>query len=411
MLIPVSDESMMRVMKLSERMSKLEESATLAVADRANALRAKGVDVVAFTTGEPDFDTPQHIKDAAVAALDKGLTKYTSAGGIAPLKEAIARKLERDNGLTYPPSSILISCGAKHSIYNVLQAVCNDGDEVLIPAPYWTSYPEMAKSAGAVPVIIPSTPERRFKITVDDLRAAITPRSKLLLLNSPCNPTGAVYNRDELAAIAAVAVEKDLLVLSDEIYEKLVYGGARHISIAALGREIFERTVVVNGVSKAYAMTGWRIGYAAGPREIIECAARLQSQSTSCPTSISQYASLTALNGPQDFIGRMVAEFQRRRDRALELLRAIDGIVCDRADGAFYLFPDISSFYGRCLNGTAIGDSTSFATALADDQGVVVVPGEAFGAGNHARISYTTSSETIDKGIRRIAAFIGKLRS
>lgn len=396
-------------MKLSERAQKIEESATLAFAERVNTLRAAGADIIPLVAGEPDFDTPDHIKEAAIAAIRKGLTKYTASSGIPALKTAVVRKLEEENGLKYPVSAILVSCGAKHSIYNILHAVCNEGDEALFQSPYWTSYPEMVKSAGATPVVVKTTPATGFKMTAETLRRALTPKSKALIFNSPSNPTGVVYSEEELRSIAAVAVEKNLLVISDEIYEKLVYGGVRHVSIASLGKEIFDRTVVVNGVSKAYAMTGWRIGYSAGPREIMELAKKLQSQTTSNPTSIAQYAALAALESPQDTVVSMTAEFNKRRDLAMEMLSKIEGIPCVKPDGAFYLFPDVSKFYGKSAGGLKIANSHSFAEALLEKGGVAAVAGVEFGAENHIRFSFATSREKITAGMERLGRFLREI--
>jgi len=366
------------------------------------------VDVVSFTAGEPDFDTPEHIKKAAVDALAKGYTKYTAATGLPALKKAVADKFRRDNGLSYDPSQVVVSCGGKHSLFNVILAVLEEGDEAIIPAPYWVSYPEMVKCAGAKPVIVQTGEEEGFKVTPEKVRAAVTPRTKLLLLNSPSNPTGMVYSADELKVLADVAVEKDLLVISDEIYEKLCFG-TPFASIAALRPGMTERTVVVNGASKAYAMTGWRIGYAAGPKEIMAAVGRMQSQSTSNATSIAQYATLAALEGDQSCVEAMRQEYARRRDVIVGLLRAIPGVTCGEPRGAFYVFPRVAALYGRRFRGTPLSGSVAFAGALLDHAHVGTVPGSGFGNDGHIRLSYATSMEKIREGLDRLRKFVGEL--
>lgn len=393
---------------LSRRASQVEESVTLAMTEKANQMRARGVDVISFSAGEPDFDTPEHIKKAALEALAKGYTKYTAATGLPALRKAVAAKFLRDNSLSYDPSQIVVSCGAKHSIYNVLQAVLEEGDEAIIPAPYWVSYPEMVKCAGASPVIVPTTEAEGFKLRPDRLRAAVTPRTKLLILCSPSNPTGAVYTAEELRALADVAVEKDLLVLSDEIYEKLCYG-VPFASIAAARPEMMERTVVVNGASKAYSMTGWRIGYAAGPREIMAAVGRMQSQSTSNATSIAQYAALAALEGDQSCVETMRREYARRRDAVVARLRAMPGITCAEPHGAFYVFPRVAALYGKRGEGRPVSGSVAFAEALLEKAHIAVVPGSGFGNDEHIRLSYATSMEKIQAGLDRLEKFVRSL--
>jgi aspartate aminotransferase len=393
---------------LSRRASEVEESITLAMTEKAAKLRAQGVDVVSFTAGEPDFDTPEHIKQAAIDALAKGFTKYTAATGLPALRKAVAEKFRRDNSLSYDPSQIVVSCGAKHSLFNVILAVLEEGDEAIIPAPYWVSYPEMVKCAGAKPVIVQATEKEEFKVNPDKLRGAITPRTKLLLLNSPSNPTGMVYTADELKALADVAVEKDLLVISDEIYEKLCFG-IPFASIAALRPGMMERTVVVNGASKAYAMTGWRIGYAAGPREIMSAVGRMQSQSTSNATSIAQYAVIAALEGDQSCVEKMRQEYAKRRDYIVGRLRAIPGITCGEPRGAFYVFPRVAALYGKKHQGKPVSGSAAFAGALLDDAHVGTVPGSGFGNDEHIRLSYATSMEKIREGIDRLEKFVRDL--
>lgn len=393
---------------LSRRASQVEESVTLAMTEKASQMRAQGIDVISFSAGEPDFDTPEHIKKAAIDALAKGYTKYTAATGLPALRKAIAAKFLRDNGLSYEPAQIVVSCGAKHSIYNVLQAVLEEGDEAIIPAPYWVSYPEMVKCAGAAPVIVPTTEAEGFKLRPEKLRAAITSRTKLLILCSPSNPTGAVYTAEELRALADVAVEKDLLVLSDEIYEKLCYG-VPFASIAAARPEMKERTVVVNGASKAYSMTGWRIGYAAGPREIMAAVGRMQSQSTSNATSIAQYAALAALEGDQSCVEAMRREYARRRDAVVARLRAIPGITCAEPHGAFYVFPRVAALYGKRCEGRPLSGSAAFAEALLEKAHVATVPGSGFGNDEHIRLSYATSMEKIQAGLDRLERFVRSL--
>jgi aspartate aminotransferase len=393
---------------LSRRAGEVEESVTLAMTEKAAQLRARGADVISFTAGEPDFDTPEHIKKAAVDALQKGYTKYTAATGMPTLRRAVAEKFRRDNGLSYDPSQVVVSCGAKHSLFNVILAVLEEGDEAIVPAPYWVSYPEMVKCAGARPVIVQAGEQDDFKITPETLRAAVTPRTKVLLLNSPSNPTGMVYTADELGALADVALEKDLLVISDEIYEKLCFG-TPFASIAALRPGMTERTVVVNGASKAYAMTGWRIGYAAGPKEIMSAAGRMQSQSTSNATSISQYAALAALEGDQSCVETMRQEYAKRRDYVVGRLRAVPGVTCGEPRGAFYVFPRVEALYGKKFRGTPITGSAAFAGALLDHAHVGTVPGSGFGNDGHIRLSYAIAMEKIREGMDRLEKFVREL--
>lgn len=390
---------------LSRRASEVEESVTLAMTEKAAQLRARGVDVISFTAGEPDFDTPEHIKRAAAEALAKGYTKYTAATGLPALKKAVAEKFRRDNGLSYDPSQIVISCGAKHSLFNVILAVLEEGDEALIPAPYWVSYPEMVKCAGARPVILRTSEENGFKVTPELLEPAVTPRTKLLILNSPSNPTGIVYTEEELRAVAEVAIRRDFLIVSDEIYEKLCFG-VPFTSVASLGPEIQARTVVVNGASKAYAMTGWRIGYAAGPREIMAAVGRMQSQSTSNATSIAQYAAIAALEGDQSCVEEMRREYARRRDYIVSRLRGIPGLSCGTPQGAFYVFPRVSALYGKTYRGTPVSGSVAFSAALLEHAHVGTVPGIGFGEDGHIRLSYTISMEKIREGLDRLEQFV-----
>lgn len=391
-------------MKLSPAVQKIKPSITLAVTARAGAMKARGIDVISLSAGEPDFDTPVHIADAAVAAIRAGFTKYTPASGTTELKKAICEKFRRDNGLNYSPAQVMVNCGAKHSDFLAMFAVAGPGDEVIIPAPYWVSYPDMALLAGATPVIIEGRPENGLRITARQLREAITPRTRLLVLNSPSNPTGMVYSEAELRELAEVIIEKDILVLADEIYEKLVYDGNRHVSIGALSDEIFRRTITVNGVSKAYSMTGWRIGYTAGPEEIIKAMGAVQSQETSNPTSISQAAALAGLTGPEDFLVEWITEYDRRRRFMVDRLNAMDGVSCLMPEGAFYVFPDVSGLYGRSFNGKPIGGSVEFCDYMLEEQKIAMVPGVGFGADNYVRLSYAISMDDIEKALDRFEA-------
>jgi aspartate aminotransferase len=394
---------------LAERTKLIKPSVTLAIAAKAGKLRAEGIDVVNFSAGEPDFDTPQRIKDAAIDALRKGMTKYTDVKGIEPLREAIAEKYQREHNLEYRKEDVLVSCGAKHSIYNVLQAVVNSGDEVVIPAPYWVSYSDMALLAGGVPKLIPTNESTGFRIKPAQLQAALTPKTRVFLLNSPCNPTGTSYGLDDLRTIAGVLEKHDCLVLADDIYEKIVYDGFQIDNIVTLCPALRDRTVIINGVSKTYAMTGWRIGYALGPSDVIAAAAKIQSQSTSNPTSIAQAAALEAIRGPQDEIAPMVREFHRRRNAIVEKLNTVDGIHCLKPEGAFYVFPNIASLIGRTANGKRLGSPCDVADYLLEEAKVAAVPGEDFGSNEHIRFSYATSLQDIEKGCARIREAVSKL--
>jgi aspartate aminotransferase len=384
-------------MKLARRVASIQPSPTLAITSKAKAMKAEGIDVVGFGAGEPDFDTPAHIKAVAKKALDDGYTKYTPVPGSPQLKDAIIAKFQRDNGLEYQRENIIVSVGAKHSIYNVGQALFEEGDEIIIPAPYWVSYPDIALLAGATPVIVDTKEETGFKLSPEQLERAITPRTKCVILNSPSNPTGAAYTGEELKRIADVIVRRDVTVLSDDIYEKIVYDNFRFESIASFGEEIRKRTIVVNGLSKAYSMTGWRIG--------------IQSQSTSNPVSFCDKAAIEALNGPQDFLKEWVAEFDRRRRTIVERLHKIPGVSCLLPQGAFYVFPNFSRVYGKKTpSGKEIDGSTSLAAYLLEDHKVASVPGVAFGADDYQRLSYATSMKNIEKGIDRIEEAIKALR-
>lgn len=389
---------------LSERVTRIKPSPTLAIDAKAKALKASGEDVINFGVGEPDFDTPEHIKEAAVQALKDGFTKYTAVGGIDLLKDAIIEKLDQDNGLVYNREEIIVSCGAKHSLYNIAQALYGPGDEVIIPAPYWVSYPDQVIMNDATPVIVKTDESNSFMLTPDDLVNTVTERTKALILNYPSNPTGLAYDRKTLESIAEIAMKHKFIIISDEIYEKLIYDGAKHTSIASLGKEIQSRTLLVNGLSKSHAMTGWRIGYTAGPAEIIKAMTKIQSQSTSNPNSIAQMAALEALTGPQDFLARMIDEFDGRRKFLVNELNTIDGINCTMPKGAFYVFPNTSDLYGKIYGGRQISSSSDLALYLLEEAKVALVPGDAFGNDNHVRISYATGLDDIKRGIGRIKA-------
>ena len=398
---------------LADRLKTLAPSSTLAVQAKARELRARGVDVISFGAGEPDFDTPERIKDAAVQAMRRGQTKYTEVGGIPELRAAVCAKLKRDQGLDYTPAEILVSCGAKHTLYNIATALLNPGDEVVVPSPFWVSYPEQARLLDAVPVPVETREASGFDLDPARVRDAITPRTKLIVLNSPNNPTGAVFSVEALEAVARLAVEADLLVVSDECYEALTFEG-RHVSIAALGPDVKARTLVINTCSKAYAMTGWRIGYAAGPRALIRAMTDVQSQVTSNPSSVAQWAAVEALAGPQDEVRTMVAEFDRRRHLIVDGLNRLDGVACARPRGAFYAFANVSGLFGRSSAGAAgttrLGGSLDVAAFLLEAARVAVVPGLDFGSDAHVRLSYATSDALIREGLARMDAAIRQLR-
>ena len=388
-------------MLLSKRAQSIKPSATLAIDAKAKALKTRGVDVISFGTGEPDFDTPVNIKDAAKKALDSGFTKYCPVGGTPDLKAAIIEKLKKDNNLEYAPEEIIVSCGAKHSLYNLFQAVLNPGDQVIIPAPYWVSYPDMAALAGAKSKFIKTKESDGFKMTPEQLKKAIGKKTKAVIINSPSNPTGASYTFDELKVIADICVDNKLLIVADDIYEKLVYGGFKFSSIASVSPETKALTVVVNGVSKSYSMTGWRIGYAAGPKEIITAMTNIQSQSTSNPTSIALKAATEALNGPQDSVEMMRVEFEKRRKYIVERLNSIKGVKCFNPEGAFYVFPNIKKLLGKTYNGKQVNTCIEFADYLLETARIAVVPGSPFGAPGYIRLSYATSMENIKNGLDR----------
>jgi aspartate aminotransferase len=397
------------MISLAERTLLIKPSVTLAIAAKAGKLRSEGIDVINFSAGEPDFDTPDRIKAAAIEALKKGMTKYTDVRGIEPLRKAIARKYLGEYGLKYQLNEILVSCGAKHSLYNLLQAVVNPGDEVLVPAPYWVSYADMALLAGGVPKIIQTSEASGFRISAQQLAEALSLRTRVFVLNSPSNPTGASYQQNELMAIAQILEKHNCLIVTDDIYDKIVYDGFTIQNLVTLAPSLRDRSVIVNGVSKSYAMTGWRIGYALGPADIIDAAAKIQSQSTSNPTSIAQAAALEAIQGPQDDIAMMVGEFAKRRNVVLERLNAIRGVQCLKPQGAFYVFPNIAGFIGKNVNGKRLVSPCDVADYLLEEAKVAVVPGEDFGSNAHIRLSYATSLENIEEGCRRMRGAFEKI--
>jgi aspartate aminotransferase len=397
------------MMKLSARINSIKPSPTLAITMKANALRAEGRDVIGFGAGEPDFDTPDNVKKAAIQAIEEGFTKYTPVGGIDELKDAIIGKLNRDNKLNYTRAQIVVSCGAKHTLYNLAQVLFEEGDEVIIPSPYWVSYPDIVILTGAKPVILKTNASDGFKIGPGQLEEVINPRTRAVIINSPSNPTGAVYTQAELVELAEVFVKKDVLAISDDIYEKILYDGISFANMATVNADMKERTVVVNGVSKSHAMTGWRIGYAAGPVEIIAAATKLQSQNTSNPTSIAQKAAVEALNGDQAIVEAMVKEFEKRRNIMVDRLNAIPGITCMTPQGAFYVFPEIAGLLGRKYGGKVLATSSDVAAWLLDEANVAVIPGGEFGQDDHIRLSYATSMSNIEKGLKRIRDAIMKL--
>jgi aspartate aminotransferase len=396
--------------KLASRLDPIKPSITLAVTAKAARLKAEGVDVVSFGAGEPDFDTPAHIKDAARAALDQGVGKYTEVGGILPLRKAIAAELGGVHRTKIEPDQVLVSTGAKHSLYNLFMALLDPGDEVLIPAPYWVSYPDMVMLAGGRPVILETRAEDDFAVTAAQVAAACSAHTRAIVLNNPSNPTGAVYTRAQIEALAKVVVERDLLVISDDIYRQLVYGDGEYVSIAAVSPEVCARTILVDGVSKTYAMTGWRIGYTAGPLPLIKAMAKIQGQSTSNPTHISQIAALAALTGPQACVAEMRRAFDERRVEMVRLLRAIPGVQCREPKGAFYAFPDVSAYVGKKTpEGSILDDDVQLCDWLVEVGKVAVVPGSGFGAPGFVRLSYACSMANIQDGVGRLARALGSL--
>jgi aspartate aminotransferase len=396
-------------MKLAARVSRITPSPTLAMTATAKAMVAQGLDVVDFSSGEPDFDTPEPVKAAAEAAIRAGFTKYTPSSGIDELRDAIIDKLRTEQGLRYEKSQVLVSCGAKHSLYNLAEALLEAGDEIIIPAPYWVSYADQALLNDATPVFLSTSESNGYAIDPEDVGRLVTPRTKAIIVNSPCNPTGATYDRSTLEAIATIALRHNLVIISDEIYEKVLYDGVTHISIATLSSEVAARTVVINGVSKAYAMTGWRIGFAAGPKELVTAMANIQSQSTSNPCSISQKAAVAALKLGAPFTDQMVVEFDRRRKCMVDGLNRIPGVACRMPSGAFYAFPNIRAVLGRRGPLDPVSSPQELANYLLKEVHVAVVPGEPFGSRDHIRLSYATGMETIRKGLDRLMQALGKL--
>ena len=386
--------------RLAERLKKINPSSTLTITSKAKKLKAEGRDIVSFGAGEPDFDTPDFVKEAGVAAIKLGFTKYTPTTGTPELKKAICEKFKKDNSLDYDPGQIVVSCGAKHSIFNILFVLIDRGDEVLIPCPYWVSYPEMVNLCEGTPKFVKTKPENKFKMTLEDLERHINPKAKILILNSPGNPTGCVYTSQELQEIAKICVKKKIFVISDEIYEKIIYDEATHTSIASLGKDIFDLSITVNGLSKSYSMTGWRIGYLAGPQDIVDAISKLQDHTTSCPSSISQKAAVAALSDSGDFVKKLTLEFQQRRDYCLKRLSGMQRIGFVKPEGAFYIFCDISKTRLKSL---------SFANRLLDEALVAVIPGDGFGRDDYIRISFATNMEQLEKGLNRIEEWLNKL--
>jgi len=396
-------------MKLASRADRIKPSPTLAITAKAQALRAQGRDIIGFGAGEPDFDTPLNIKKAAIKAIEDGFTKYTPVGGIEELKDAISAKLKNDNGLEYGRSQIVVSCGAKHSLFNLAQVLFEAGDEVIVPAPYWVSYPDIVVLSDATPVIVQTSEKSGFKLDPADLRVAITPRTKAVVINSPSNPTGSTYTLEELKKLAEVILEKKIIAISDDIYEKILYDGMPFGEIASLSPEMRDQTIVVNGVSKSHSMTGWRIGYAAGPENVIKAVTDYQSQNTSNPTSIAQKAAVEAISGDQGTVSMMVGEFQKRRNFIVDALNDMPGVSCLKPEGAFYVFPNVSGLYGRTFNGKLVKSSADITEFLLEKANVAVVPGVVFGNDNHIRLSYATSMRNIEEGMTRIKTAFSQL--
>ena len=390
------------MLSLSQRSEKVAPSSTLAITAKINSMQAEGIDIVKFAAGEPDFDTPEYIKDAAIESLRNGFTKYTPVAGITELREAVVEKFKRDNNLVYSPSQIIVSCGAKHSIYNILQAICNPGDEVVFAAPYWVSYPEMVKLADAKPIVVETTADQNFCMKPEQIESVLSDRTKAIIISSPSNPTGTVYDAATLAQIGEFALKHQFYVISDEIYESLLYDNLKHQSIASLDEAVQEITFVVNGVSKAYSMTGWRIGYAAGPEKAIQAMSRIQSHSTSNPTSIAQIGALTALTASQEAVEEMRRAFEERRNVICQRFDEIEGFTYAKPQGAFYIFPDVSAHYGRNINGKTVNGSLDMTAYLLVNARVGVIPGSASGADNHLRLSFATSLAEINRGLDRI---------
>ena len=396
-------------MELSRKAQAIEPSLTLAITAKAKEMKEKGIDVISFSAGEPDFNTPKNIINAAIKAMEDGNTKYTSVNGILQLREAICKKLKDDNGLEYNPSQIVVSTGAKQSLANTFLAILNPGDEVIVSTPYWVSYPELIKLADGKPVFVEGDEKSNYKFTKENLEKAVTAKTKAIVLNTPNNPTGTIYNKEELEVIADFAKKYDIIIISDEMYEKLIYDNENHISIASLSKDAYERTIVINGLSKSYAMTGWRIGYCAASEKIAKLMISIQSHVTSNVCSITQYAALEALNGPQDEITKMINEFEKRRNYMINRIESIDNLSIVKPKGAFYIMINIENCLGKEINGKILNDSMEFCASLLENEKLAVIPGKAFGLNNYIRVSYATSMEAIKEGLNRIESFIKKL--
>lgn len=396
-------------MELSRKAQAIEPSLTLAITAKAKEMKEKGIDVISFSAGEPDFNTPKNIINAAIKAMEDGNTKYTSVNGILQLREAICKKFKDDNGLEYNPSQIVVSTGAKQSLANTFLAILNPGDEVIVSTPYWVSYPELIKLADGKPVFVEGDEKSNYKFTKENLEKAVTAKTKAIVLNTPNNPTGTIYNKEELEVIADFAKKYDIIIISDEMYEKLIYDNENHISIASLSKDAYERTIVINGLSKSYAMTGWRIGYCAASEKIAKLMISIQSHVTSNVCSITQYAALEALNGPQDEITKMINEFEKRRNYMINRIESIDNLIIVKPKGAFYIMINIENCLGKEINGKILNDSMEFCASLLENEKLAVIPGKAFGLNNYIRVSYATSMEAIKEGLNRIESFIKKL--
>lgn len=397
-------------MQLSKKAGNINPSITLAITAKAKELKNQGVDVVSFGAGEPDFNTPENIINAAIKAMKDGKTKYTPAGGVLELKETICNKFKKDNKLEYKTSQITISTGAKQCLANAFMAVLNPGDEVLIPVPYWVSYPELVKLADGIPVFVETLKENNYKYTISDLESAVTEKTKAILINSPNNPTGTIYHENELLEIAEFAKKHDLLIVSDEIYEKLIYDGEKHVSIATLSEDAYNRTIVINGVSKTYAMTGWRLGYAAASEEITKLMTSIQSHMTSNTNTITQYAAIEALNGPEEELNVMIKEFENRRNFMIDKLSKLPEISIIKPSGAFYIMVNISAYLNTTFKNQSISNSVEFSKVLLEEEKVAVIPGAGFGLDNYIRLSYATSMDVIETGIDRISIFLSKIK-
>lgn len=396
-------------MELSRKAQAIEPSLTLAITAKAKEMKEKGIDVISFSAGEPDFNTPKNIINAAIKAMEDGNTKYTSVNGIIQLREAICKKFKDDNGLEYNPSQIVVSTGAKQSLANTFLAILNPGDEVIVSTPYWVSYPELIKLADGKPVFVEGDEKSNYKFTKENLEKAVTAKTKAIVLNTPNNPTGTIYNKEELEVIADFAKKYDIIIISDEMYEKLIYDNENHISIASLSKDAYERTIVINGLSKSYAMTGWRIGYCAASEKIAKLMISIQSHVTSNVCSITQYAALEALSGPQDEITKMINEFEKRRNYMINRIESIDNLSIVKPKGAFYIMINIENCLGKEINGKILNDSMEFCASLLENEKLAVIPGKAFGLNNYIRVSYATSMEAIKEGLNRIESFIKKL--